>query len=246
MCKYYWQKEGKGMKSIAIITARSGSKGLKDKNIKLFNGKPLIWYTVQAAIKSKCFDEIMVSTDNEKYAKVARECGANVPFLRSENASSDTASSWEVVREVLKNYEKNNICFDNVMLLQPTSPLRTDEDIKNAFNLMKNKNADSVISVCEMEHSPLWSNTLPPDGCLEGFLNNEADCSVRQELPTFYRINGAIYLVKVDENIENRLYNKNSFAYVMSQEKSVDIDTELDFILAEYIYLKQNFSEEDK
>ena len=154
------------MRNIAIIPARSGSKGLKDKNIKMLDGKPLISYSIQAALQSGCFEEVMVSTDSEHYAEIAQIHGASVPFLRSAEMSSDSASSWDSVREVLKNYLQLGQSFDNVMLLQPTSPLRTSDDIINAFDLFFNKKAESVVGVCEMEHSPLWSNVLPEDGNL--------------------------------------------------------------------------------
>lgn len=225
------------MKNIAIIPARSGSKGLKDKNIKELNGKPLLWYSIQSAIQSKCFDEIMVSTDNKQYAEIARNCGAFVPFLRSKEMSSDIASSWDVVREVLKKYKELGQVFDNVMLLQPTSPLREAVDIKNAFKLFTEKQADSIVSVCEVEHSPLWCNVLPKDSRLEGFLRKEMEsASGRQALPTYYRINGAIYLSKIQyESMEFNLFNASGYAYCMPQMRSIDIDTEFDFIIAESI-----------
>lgn len=224
------------MRNIAIIPARSGSKGLKDKNIMLLNGHPMMWYTIQAAIKSNCFNEIIVSTDSEEYAKIAIECGASVPFLRSKETSIDTASSWEVVKEVLSNYGKRNKWYDNVMLLQPTSPLRTYEDIQKSFFVMKNNNAQSVIGVCEVDHSPLWCNTLPKNYCLEGFINEKIKNNFgRQQLPTFYRINGAIYLTKITENVGSDLYSNLGFAYIMPRERSIDIDTELDFKMAEFL-----------
>lgn len=223
------------MKSIAVIPARSGSKGLKDKNIKLLNGKPLIWYSIQAAITSECFDEVMVSTDSKKYAEIARECGASVPFLRSVEMSTDKASSWDTVREVLDNYKDLGKEFDTVMLLQPTSPLRTADDIKNAFSILEEKNADSVVGVCEMDHSPLWSNVLPENKCLNGFIRPEVKNAGRQGLPTYYRINGAIYLTKITEKLGVNLYSNTGYAYVMPREKSIDIDTELDFRMAEFL-----------
>lgn len=228
------------MKNIAVIPARSGSKGLNDKNIKLLNGKPLIWYSIQSALDSGLFDEIMVSTDSEKYAEIAKECGASVPFLRSKSTSGDKASSWDAVKEVLDNYSIKGVQFDNVMLLQPTSPLRNAEDIVNAFEIMKKNNAMSVVSVCEVEHSPLWSNTLPENGCLEGFLRPEvANTTGRQGLPTYYRINGAIYLTKISEVLGENLYTDSGFAYVMPRSRSVDIDTELDFKMAEFLLQMQ-------
>ena len=140
------------MESIAIILARSGSKGLKDKNIKLMNGKPLIAYSIEAAKNSGLFDIVHVSTDSQKYADIAAEYGADEPFLRSEEMSSDTADSWDAVLEVLKRYKELGKDFDMVTLLQPTSPIRTGEDIKNVFEIFKVKDANAVISVCESDH----------------------------------------------------------------------------------------------
>lgn len=224
------------MKNIAIIPARSGSKGLIDKNIRLMNGKPLIWYSINVAIESNCFDEVMVSTDSKRYAEIAKECGASVPFLRSTYNSSDKADSWDVVKEVLSNYKKIGKEFDTVMLLQPTSPLRTTKDIVESFYILKEKNARSVVSVCETEHSPLWCNILPENKCLDGFLRPEVIESVgRQSLPAYYRINGAIYLTTVEGNIGSDLYSNTGYAYVMPRENSIDIDTELDFKMAEFL-----------
>ena len=220
------------MKSIAIIPARSGSKGLKDKNIKDLCGKPLIAYTIEAAIESKMFDTIMVSTDSEKYAEISRKYGAEVPFLRSSATSSDAAGSWDVVREVLKRYEEQGQKYDSVMLLQPTSPLRTAKDIVDAFQLKKKKRAKAIVSVCEMDHSPLWSNTLPESLSMEGFI--QTNSVPRQQLPTYYRINGAIYLVETSILYsDKRIFDNNCFAYIMPRERSVDIDTELEIVVAE-------------
>lgn len=225
------------MKNLAIIPARSGSKGLPDKNIKLLNGHPLMWYSIKAALESGCFDEVMVSTDSMEYAEIAKESGAAVPFLRSAEMSRDDISTWDAVREVLTNYQEQGRMFDTVMLLQPTSPLRTAEDIVNAYNMLKQKNARSIVGMCEVEHSPLWSNNLPSNRSLECFIRPEiAEISCRQKLPIFYRINGAIYLHKLNyDNLKFDLYSSDGFAYIMPQQKSIDIDTELDFIMAESI-----------
>ena len=149
------------MKSIAIITARSGSKGLPHKNIKELCGKPMMAYTIEACLSSGCFDKVHVSTDSQEYAEIAKEYGADVPFLRTEELSNDTATTEQVIRYVLSEYDKRGEVYDTFAIMQPTSPLRNAEDVKRAFKLMKEKNANSVIGVCEMEHSPLWSNTLP-------------------------------------------------------------------------------------
>ena len=145
------------MKNLAIIPARSGSKGLPDKNIKPLLGKPLMAYSIEAAIASGVFDEVMVSTDSEKYAEIAKSWGANVPFLRSKVTASDTASSWDMADEVLNNYrDKFGLTFDTFCLLQPTSPLRTAENIRAAYYLYSQKAKFAVVSVCETEHFPLW------------------------------------------------------------------------------------------
>ena len=138
------------MRNIAVIAARSGSKGLKDKNIKLLNGKPLMAYSIEAAKMSGCFDCIHVSTDSEEYARIAKEYGAEVPFLRDEELASDSADCWDAVRAVLHKYEQRGKYFERVMLLQPTSPLRNAEDIQNSFSLMRQKKSEAVIGVCEM------------------------------------------------------------------------------------------------
>lgn len=222
------------MRNIAIIPARSGSKGLKDKNIKELLGKPLIAYSIEAALKSELFDEVMVSTDSETYASISREWGAQVPFLRSEETASDSASSWDTVREVLAGYMALGREFDTVCLLQPTSPLRTCEDIKNAYQIYQDKNAHTVIGVCQTEHSPLWENTLPEDGAMDDFISKEHS-QRRQMLPTYYRINGAMYFVDADTVVKSGDIYEKSFAYVMPTEKSIDIDTELDFLIAEKV-----------
>lgn len=223
------------MSSLAIIPARSGSKGLKDKNIRLLAGKPLMAYSIEAALKSGVFDEVMVSTDSEEYAKIARQYGAQVPFLRSSLNAGDASSSWDMVEEVLEAYGKRGKRFDNFCLLQPTSPLRETQDIVRAYQEYHDKNAKAVISVCECEHSPKWSNVLDDSLSLDGFVKQDAAVN-RQQIQVYYRLNGAIYIVDTAEFERNRfLYRENAYAYVMTKERSIDIDTEYDFIVAEVL-----------
>lgn len=223
------------MKNIAIIPARSGSKGLPDKNIKELEGKPLIAYSIDAALHSGCFDEIMVSTDSEKYANIAKKYGASVPFLRSKATSTDTATSWDMVQEVLEGYTNKGKKYDTFCLLQPTSPLRTAEDIKKAYDLYKKKASFAVISVCEAEHSPLWCGHLPDSKEFIGFTNFDS-MKRRQDTEKYYRLNGAIYIINIQKFRYDRcFYQEGSFAYIMPQSRSVDIDTELDFKLASVI-----------
>lgn len=223
------------MKNIAIIPARSGSKGLKDKNIKLLNGIPMLAYTIKAALDSGKFHCVHVSTDSEQYAEIARDYGAEQLFLRTPELSGDTAGSWDVVRWTLDRYERLGKSFDCVTLLQPTSPLRDAEDIVNAFRIMEEREAQAVVAVCPVDHSPLWCNVLPEDGNMKGFLDKEN--RRRQEYPDYYRINGALYMVRTElvrqENMQ--LYGEKTYAYVMTKERSVDIDDETDFLIAQAI-----------
>lgn len=226
------------MNNIAIITARSGSKGLKDKNILPLAGMPLIAYSVIAARESMMFKDVMVSTDSEHYASIAKEYGASVPFLRSKELSGDFIGSWDVVKEVLNNYlTAFNMQFDTVCLLQPTSPLRSARDIISGYQEFEEKHADSVTAVCEMEHSPLWSMTLPKDLSLKEYRKKSKGNLPRQKLPTYYRINGALYIRRIEYHLDGsiELPETEAYAYIMPRERSVDIDTQIDFRLAEIL-----------
>lgn len=234
------------MKNIAIIPARSGSKGLKDKNIKELNGKPLLAYSIEAAKQSEIFDVIHVSTDSLQYAQIAKMYGADVPFLRNSITSTDHASTWDAVRFVLEEYEKQGQKFDTLTVLQPTSPLRTAEDLLGAFSFFQAKHANMISSVCEMEHSPLWSNTLPDNLSMEDFEDEKIALLPRQSLPVYYRENGAIYILKTKYLLsEKNIYKNKCFAYIMEKEHSIDIDGELDFLIAQTIMsIRQRKKEE--
>jgi CMP-N,N'-diacetyllegionaminic acid synthase len=224
------------MKNLAIIPARSGSKGLQHKNIKKFAGIPLLAHTIIAAQKSKIFDEIMVSTDSSEYKYIAMSYGAKVPFLRSSKNSQDNSSTWNSVKEVLIKYKRSGVTFDNIFLLQPTSPLRDFIHIQSAFNLFIEKKADFVASVCELDHSPLLQNVLLNDLSLHQFIKANDVNLPRQSLQKYYRLNGAIYIITYNHLFSDTyLYNNNSFAYIMSKEKSIDIDDEIDFLIAEFL-----------
>lgn len=226
---------------IAIIPARSGSKGLPGKNIRILNGKPLIAYSIVQAQEAGIIDEIFLSTDSQEYADIAIQYGANVPFLRSDELASDSASTWDCVREALEQYHTLGKEYDIFIVLQPTSPLRTASDIINAIKQMVLTNVDSVVSVCEADHSPLWYNTLPENKSLKGFVRPEILAKPRQELPIFYRINGAIYAVSTSYFSKTQnIYDGNSFAYIMPKERSIDIDTQFDFSFAEYLLTLKN------
>lgn len=221
----------KGKKIIAIIPARSGSKGLKDKNIKLLNNKPLIAYTIESALDSKVFDNVVVSTDSEGYAEIAKKYGANVPFLRSEKNATDTASSWDVVKEVVEGMRDS---YDIVILLQPTSPFRSANSIRNAVDMFIERNADTLISVCQTPHSAFWCNVMPADCSAKNFIKKDYRCA-RQFLPKTYMLNGAIYIVKISSLANIDLFGNNGLLFEMNKEESIDIDTEYDFALAEFL-----------
>lgn len=219
-----------GKRIIAIIPARSGSKGLRDKNIRNLNGKPMLAYTVEAALKTGFFDRVFVSTDSPEYANIAKNFGAYVPFLRSAENSSDTAGSIGVVREVLCRLEEK---FDIFVLLQPTSPMRTAEDIKGAMSLFFEKKADTVVSVCETAHPMFWCNVIGSDLSARDFIKSEY-CVPRQNLPKSYMVNGAIYIAKTDLPESFGFYGEKGFLYIMKRNHSLDVDGESDFVLAEY------------
>lgn len=222
------------LSNIAIIPARSGSKGIKDKNIRLLCGKPLLAYSVQAAFNSGCFEEVMVSTDSTDYAEIARDYGARVPFLRSKQNSGDGVDKWDAVREVLVCYSNMKKLFESVCVLQPTSPLRSSEDIRAAYELYVEKQAEAVVSVCECEHPPVWAGILEGDLSMTSFDRPEM-FTPRQKLPKYYRLNGAIFIARTAliSSGNANLYGKNTYAYIMDADKSIDIDTSFDFKYAE-------------
>lgn len=230
------------MKIIAIITARSGSKGLPNKNILPLAGVPLIAYTIKAALESGVFDTVMVSTDSEKYAEISRSYGAEVPFLRSAETSSDTAGSWDVVREVLRNYKEMGKEFDKVCLLQPTSPLRDAQDIRDAFAFMEEKGAINLISCAELGFSVCMTFKLTESCKTTDAIRNifpweeRVDNLRRQDMRKDYVDNGAIYIV--DKQIEDPSYNWKTdecYHFVMPEDKAVDIDNLVDFAIAEAV-----------
>ena len=225
------------MKIIAIIPARSGSKGLPDKNIANVCGRPLIDYTIKAAIDSKCFETIMVSTDSERYAQIAKKCGAEVPFMRSVITSGDSAGSWDVVREVLNNYKKKGMTYDYVALLQPTSPLRSAIDIKMAVKMLDTDYINSIVSVTETEHPVQGCFTLPDDFAMSEYAKSPYNNVRRQDLKKYYQENGAIYLVNASKimNEDYNLYEDKCHAYIMPRERSIDIDTKMDLIVLKAI-----------
>jgi N-acylneuraminate cytidylyltransferase/CMP-N,N'-diacetyllegionaminic acid synthase len=223
-----------GKKVLAIIPARGGSKGLPGKNIKELCGKPLIAWSIEQAKSCSDIDRIIVSTDDEEIAETAKKYGAEVPFMRPAELANDTASTIDVIFHAINWFKEHEDCrSEYILLLQPTSPLRSSEDINGAIQMLKEKNARAVVSVCETDHHPWWSNTLPEDDSMKDFLRPEILNKHRQDLPVFCRLNGAIYLAETDYLSEqNSFFGSDTFAHKMPQSRSVDIDSDLDFKLA--------------
>jgi len=228
---------------IAIIPARAGSKRLPDKNIKNFAGKPLIAWTIEAAAASNCFDEIIVSTDSSNIAKIARTYGANVPYIRSQELASDTATTEDVITDIVEHLETLKLSITSITILQPTSPLRNSDHIQGAFSLFESKLADSVISVTEVDHPVQYCNTLDKNTLsLNEFIKQNA-MKRSQDLEANFRLNGAIYIINRHLIGKfSQLYNEHSYAYIMNKECSVDIDDELDFFVAESIFMRKVIS----
>lgn len=228
-------------KVLAIIPARSGSKGIKDKNIKNLNGKPLMAYTIEEAIKSKVFEDIIVSTDSEKYKKIAEEYGAWVPFLRDKKLAEDTSDTLDVIEDALLKLKNMGKEYDALMILQPTSPLRDECDIRDAFKLFCEKKANAVVSMCECDYAPQLTKKLNDEMKLDGFLSNINKIR-RQDIGKFYRLNGAIYLIKVHYFLKYKyIYQENSYAFIMDKRKSIDIDDLDDFEYTEFLMQKNHF-----
>ncbi len=222
----------KGKTFLAIVPARGGSKRLPRKNMLDLNGKPLIAWTLEAGIKSRYIDDIIVTSDDEEILSMATQYAVST-VKRPEHLASDTASSFDAVMHAVADLS----AYDYIVLLQPTSPLREAKHIDEAVELLESKHADAVVSVCETEHSPLWSNTLPKDGSMVGFLREDLIGKRTQDLETFYRLNGAVYICQREKLLQEKRFflQKNIYAYVMSRECSVDIDEALDFRLAELL-----------
>jgi CMP-N-acetylneuraminic acid synthetase len=221
---------------IAIIPARGGSKRLPKKNIKIINGKPLIEWTIISAIKSNIFDEIHVNTDCKNIAKISVSAGAKVPFIRSPELASNTATSRDVILDhfnFIKN--KTNISLETICILQPTSPIRNYKNIISSYDVLKKKDANSIVSICELEHPAEICNSLNKNESMFKFLD-QSKVKRSQDYKKKYRINGAIYILDASLKGDlNNLYNYRTFPYIMDNMSSVDIDTEYDFLLAEFI-----------
>ena len=222
-------------KVLAVVPARAGSKRLPQKNIKLLNGKPLIAYTFDAIQRSKYITTTIATSDCTEVLKISERYEKTCPLLRPVDLASDTASSIDVLLHAVK-YAEEHGSFDIICLLQPTSPLRTAEDIDNAIELYIKNNAKGVVSMTKCEHSPLWATPLEADSDFKAFIKG-LSVARSQDLKTFYQLNGAVYLIDKTAFLnEGKLFLESDYyPFIMSNENSIDIDTALDFKLAELI-----------
>lgn len=222
---------------IGLITARSGSKSIPGKNIKLLSGKPLIAWTIEVAKKCRGLKRIIMSTDDEKIAAIARELGAEVPFIRPSELARDDSSSISAVLHAIHWMEINEgYCPDYVMLLQPTSPFRTVEDIQQCIELARKHRAVAVASVCEAVHHPYDCKRVLDDKTLVEFISTDVVYLRRQDFPPVYALNGAIYLCQRTTLLRDEtFFPEKTIAYIMPEERSIDIDTLWDWHMAELI-----------
>lgn len=219
---------------IAIIPARGGSKGLPGKNVRPLNGKPLIAYAIEEALKAKHIDRVVISTDDDEIAKVAVQYGAELPFMRPAELASDTAMAIDNYIYTVNRLEKESgTSIDAFVVLQPTSPLRIAEDIDGAIELFKEKEADSVISYTQEAHPISWHKYLDEDGRFVDIL--ESNINNRQANRTSYYPNGAVYVFRSSMIRDRKYYTEKSYAYVMPRIRSVDIDFIEDFEYAEFL-----------
>ncbi len=227
---------------LAIIPARGGSKRLPHKNILDFAGKPLITWTIMSAKNSRYIDNIIVSSDKNKILALAKSMGVDV-VKRPEELSRDETTSFDVVKHAIDNIKRH----DYIILLQPTSPLRTSQHIDESIGFLVEKEADAVISVCEVEHSPLWMNVLGDDCSMNHFLSQDIKNKRSQDLRQYFRLNGAIYISNIDALLkEGGFFIRDKiYAYIMKSADSIDIDNIVDFKVAEQMYFLSRSDNKD-
>jgi CMP-N,N'-diacetyllegionaminic acid synthase len=219
---------------MAIIPARGGSKGIPRKNIKPLRSKPLISYSIEQAKKSKYINKVVVSTEDDEIAEISKKYGAEI-IKRPDKLAKDETPTIDVVFHVLEILKAKNYNPEIVVLLQPTSPLRNAEDIDNAIELFLNKECESVVSVCKFEHPPYWSFKIEK-GHLKPLFEDKYFGMRRQDFENVYKVNGAIYISEPQILYEYKSFHSNhTIPYIMPIERSVDIDNEMDFLLAELL-----------
>ena len=223
-------------KVLALIPARGGSKGINVKNIIELEGRPLISYSILAARDSKYIDSTVVTTDSKEIADISKMYGAEIPFMRPKELAGDRSTTLEAVLHALRLLKQK---YDILILLQPTSPLRTGQDIDAALETFIKNGCRALASVSEVHDSPVLMRRVKDNGEMEKLLTNNYNSTIRrQDMPAIYRINGSIYINSIESIDENTSFNDNLIAFVMTKEHSVDIDDYSDLAIAGY-YLKE-------
>ena len=214
---------------LAIIPARGGSKRLPRKNVLDLAGKPLVAWSIEAGLQSQYIDKVIVTSDDEEILKIAKKFGSDT-IKRPDELASATATSFSAIKHTIDKL--NN--YDYIVLLQPTSPLRTSTHLDRAIELLEDKKANAVISVCLVDHSPLWSNVLPDDRNMKNFIQEEVKNKRSQDFENYYRLNGAIYICKRELLLKEESFfiHNNIYAYCMDKKSSIDIDDKVDFEVA--------------
>lgn len=233
------------MKILAIIPARGGSKGIPRKNIKLLGDKPLMAYTIQRALESKLLNTVMVSTEDEEIAAIAEQNGLKVPFMRPERLAQDFTPSLDVVINVLETYKKQDQFFDAVMILEPTNPFRTTNEIDECIRIFKAKDSDSLISVKEVppQFNPHWVFEENEASILHKAIGETTIIARRQILPKAFARDGSVYLTKVDVVLNQRSLFGESIAYRLNDNPNqINIDNLEDWKAAEKIIKQKQFS----
>ena len=228
-----------GKSVLAIIPARGGSKGVPRKNIREVGGKPLIAWTIEEAKKSQYIDRLILSSEDAEIIAVAMQWGCEVPFARPLELAKDNTPGIEPIIHALETLQEK---YDYVVLLQPTSPLRTVGDIDNCLEFIITQGSMSCVSVTEPDKSPYWMYNMAGNGhVLEPLLPQDKEAARRQELPVVYALNGAVYVNSCQQLIrDSKFVGEGTIGYVMPKERSIDIDTEWDFQLLNYILSERN------
>lgn len=233
-------------KILGLILARGGSKGIKNKNIKRFCNKPLIYWTIKKALKSKMLTDIILSTDSSKIALFGKKFGANVPFLRPKKYASDKSSSIDAIEHAINFLKRSGKNYDYIFLLEPTSPFRDHNDIDRSIKKILSTNAEALISICKTEkHNPLFLFRRKDNDLLIAVEKSRKKYLRRQELSPVYFIDGSIYISKIKTLLSKRTFcHSKTIGFELPKWKSIEIDDTLDWILAETIhkkiYLKSN------
>lgn len=228
------------MNILFVVPARSGSKGIKDKNIKLLGDKPLMGYvlsTLREVCERRSQGYVLLDTDSLKYAELGQNYGSKTPYLRPAHLADDKSKIKDVLKYSMDYFEEAGRVFDLVALIQPTSPFINADDVERALEMFTKDGVDSVISVAEAPIPPVWCNTLDEDRSMASFLSAEVKTMNRQELPTYYAVNGAIRVARWNVFKESGYdwYMSGAKALILTETKAIDIDTMDDFRYAEFL-----------